>query len=302
MTKVIPPRLIEHLAWKPGQASPEPPVPKSSSHGSGVSVGTISLDDIVKKGKTFFSDTQDKGKWIGLPIAMEEAINYATSNGIVVTMPELIAAKIKADKEHDFWKKWHTVYTEESIGIDKKGLFYKKDEPVVVIVNGGGILTPGRIKQAYADGLIGNSAQYSEDEFEALLEGRGFDETIHMYKLEDIQAGKLPTELPHRFGVVLPYKTASETSSGHQKNTPNNPLALARAASLENLEAYYNLAKDSKDQLGCWHVYGSDRDPKQPQGRMLLLYSGDNGLNGDSDLDDGGRFVGVAPEAHKTSE
>ncbi|GEM_PF-2944605 len=291
-------------------SDPEPvKKPTRKSGGSGVSVVGVgesvqrfTIDDIIHHGQTFFSDKKEDGTFVGLPIALQEALDYATPEGIVVTMPELIAAKIKADKKHDFWTNWHTVYTEENIGIDKKGLFYKKGEPIVVIVNGGGILTPARIRQAYAGGLIDHSAQYTNTEFDPLLEGHLPDgSNIKLYKLEDVQKGL--GVLPHRFGVVLPYKTASKTISGFQKNIPTNPLALARAASLENLEAYYTLAKDSKDQLGNWHVYGRDRDPQQPQGRVLYLGGIDcNGLYGNFNLDNYGRVLGVAPEAHRAKK
>ena len=63
------------------------------------------------------------------------------------------------------------------------------------------------------------------------------------------------------------------------------------------MEAYFDKAKGTDNKLGNWHVYDANRDPAQPQGRVLFLDSTGNGLGGDDDLDSGGRFVGVAPEA-----
>ncbi|MBS3066182.1 hypothetical protein J4229_04010, partial [Candidatus Pacearchaeota archaeon] len=65
----------------------------------------------------------------------------------------------------------------------------------------------------------------------------------------------------------------------------------------ENLEAYSEKAKSGED-IGNWHVYGGDRDPSVPQGRLLFLGSDCCGLNGGISLEFYGRFVGVAPEAH----
>jgi len=100
----------------------------------------ISIEDILK-GKTFYSEERDsKGQCIGVSVALREAINYAGENGIVVSMPELIAAKIKADKTHEFWQKGYDVQSEENIGIDKKGVFVKSGKPVLLVVHGGGLL------------------------------------------------------------------------------------------------------------------------------------------------------------------
>jgi len=296
MTHIIPRNLIKHLEWTPGQ---EP-----TTHSQSVPIMTpfqnisqYSIDDILK-GKTFFSEEKDGAKYIGLPIALTQALEYATFDGIVATMPELISAKIKADKSHDFWQKWYSVHTEENIGIDKKGLFYKKNEPVLVIVNGGGILTPERIKQAYTEGLIDNSAKYTDTEFNDLLEGKlpsGI--TIPLYNFEDIKTGK--SGLPHQFGVVMPYSIAQGTSSGyHQKEAfLENPLVIARAAGvLDQLEAYYKLAKADDNDLGNYHPF-SGRDATTSQGRLLYLSNYYDGLNGSYNLNNDGRFVGVAPEA-----
>jgi hypothetical protein len=215
-------------------------------------------------------------------------------------MPELIAAKIKAETTHDFWKKGYDVHTEENIGVDKKGRFYTQNDPVLVVVNGGGILTPDRIKQAYIDGLINGSAKYEDEEFDNLLDGKLPDNTqIQLYKFEDIQKGV--SNLPHRFGVVLPYSMAQGTSSGyHTKDAfTTNPLVIARAGGTQNLDVYFKKAKRTSDNmLGNWHPF-SGRDPTVPQGRLLHLDYNYLGLGGSSNLYYGfGRFVGVAPEAH----
>ena len=253
-------------------------------------ISEFSVDNIITNGKTFYDDK--------IPIALKQALDYSTLNGIVATMPELISAKIKAPKSHDFWQSWYSVHTEENIGIDKKGRFYKKDEPVLIVVNGGGILTPDRINKAYTDGLVDGSAKYTDKEFNDLLDGKLPDNTsIQLYKFEEIKKG---ITLPHKFGVVMPYSLAQKTSSGYYKKDgfTKNPLVIARAGGIENLEQYYELAKAPDNDLGNYHAYDG-RDTSTPSGRLLFLYSDYDGLNGDDYLDNyGGRFVGVAPEAH----
>ncbi|MBU4456455.1 MAG: hypothetical protein KKA65_03050, partial [Nanoarchaeota archaeon] len=197
----------------------------------------------------------------------------------------------------DFWQKWYTVHTEENIGIDQKGRFHTANEPVLVLVNGGGILTPDRIMKAYDGGLVNNSAKYEPQEFDNLLDGKlPGGSLIELFSFEDIKKGVL--NLPHRFGVVMPYSTAQDTKSGyHQKKAfMENPLVIARAAGQENLESYYKMAKDSDGDLGCYHPF-KNRDASVPQGRVLFLVNNYIGLGGNYDLNDYGRFVGVAPKA-----
>jgi len=292
MIKVIPDeeleRFIKNTGWVPGQ---EVPVQSKVKHVVKPAF-EYDIEDILK-GKTFYNDK--------LPVALEQALDYAGSDGIVTSMPELISAKVKAGKGHDFWKQWYTVHTEENIGVDKKGLFYSKGEPVLVVVNGGGILVPDRIKQAYEEGLLNGSAKYDDEEFDMLLEGKLPDSSIGLYRFEEIKKGI--SNLPHRFGIVMPYKMAQKTKSGYYKKKAflENPLVIARAGGLENLEAYYEKAKDSDGDLGNYHPF-EGRDAFTPQGRVLFLYGNCGGLHGDDDLDYIGRFVGVAPEAPRAKK
>jgi len=296
MTSIIPRELIKHLEWVPGQEPLQQEQPKPVTPIQQQNI-LFSLDDILK-GRTFYSEEKDSNdNYIGTAVALQEALDFANTNGIVATMPELIAAKVKADKDHDFWNKWYTVHTEENIGIDFKGRFYSRDEPVLVVVNGGGILTPERIREAIDEGLISNSAKYHDDEFDRLLDGRlPNGESINLYRFEEIKEGV--SDLPHKFGVVMPYRLAQETKSGWHQKQPflENPLVIARIGGLENLEAYYEKGKDSANDMGSWHPF-KGRDASVAQGRLLFLYNR-YGLVGDNILSNLGRFLGVAAEPH----
>ena len=76
-----------------------------------------------------------------------------------------------------------------------------------------------------------------------------------------------------------------------------NHLVIARAGTLEHLDAYFEKAKHStENNVGCYHRF-NEVDPAQSQGRLLFLYSSCGGLGGGG-LGYYGRFVGVAPKAH----
>ena len=68
---------------------------------------------------------------------------------------------------------------------------------------------------------------------------------------------------------------------------------------MEQLEGYYEKEKNSAGDVGNWHPF-KDRDPSQPQGRLLFLDDDYDGLYGNVNLVSFGRFVGVAPEARAT--
>jgi hypothetical protein len=302
MTRIIPDKdlekFIQATGWIPGQEIPvRQPINNPNRTQPITSQSIVNIDDILK-GKTFFSEKKKDGYYIGLAVALQEALDYVGANGYVATIPELIATKLKADKSHDFWQKWYAVHTEENIGIDTKGRFYSTNEPVLVVVNGGGILTPDRIMKAYDEGLISNSAKYEPQEFDDLLDGKLPDgSAIKLYHFDD-EIKKGVSDLPHRFGVVMPYSMAQGTKSGYhqKKDFMENPLVIARAGGIENLEPYYEMAKASDGDLGCYHPF-SGRDAGTPQGRVLFLNGGYDGLGGYGYLNNGGRFVGVAPEA-----
>ena len=215
MTRIIPDKdlekFIQATGWIPGQEIPvRQPVNNPNRTQPITSQSIVNIDDILK-GKTFFSEKKKDGNYIGLAVALGEALDYVGTDGYVATMPELISAKLKAEKSHDFWQKWYAVHTEENIGIDQKGRFYAANEPVLVLVNGGGILTPKRIKQAYDEGLINGSAKYTNQEFDDLLDGKLPDgSAIKLYHFDD-EIKKGVSDLPHQFGIVMPYSVAQNT-------------------------------------------------------------------------------------------
>ena len=290
--KIIPQELIDRWAWTPDKK----PIVKEDPKIAVINSSVFSVEAMLK-GKDFYSDKKDGSMWVGVPVALQGAMNNATSKGIVLTMPEMINAKCTAKKNHRFWKEWYTVLTEENIGPDYEGKFLGRGEHALIVVHGGGILTPDRINRAYSEGLISNSARYTEEEFAELLEGKLADgSVIPMFHFEDF---KKMSEVPRTCGVVMPYELAQSMPSGYQEKEPflKDHLVLARSTNTPNLEKYFDKAKDPSDNtLGNHHVYNG-RNADTPQGRLLYLDDIYCGLDGSYSLDNIGRFVGVAPEA-----
>src|SRR3989344_5291088 len=93
----IPRELIRHLEWSPGQEVPVIDAPKPAP-APAVDTAKFSIDDLINNGKHFYSNKQNSdGSNVGVPIALREALEYAGSEGIVPSMPYLIAGKAKAD-------------------------------------------------------------------------------------------------------------------------------------------------------------------------------------------------------------
>jgi len=277
----------------------------------------FTIDNLVKNGKTFYSDKKINDEYVGVQLALEEAQKYIQSNnGTIATMPYLIAGKTHAvntnaqgnktrNDSHYLWKDWFTALSEEYIGIDEKGIFTTKGKSVLITLHGGGILTPERIKKAYNDGLTPqNAAKLEQTEFKNILKGiLPNNEQIQIYKLEDIKNNKIINPFG-KYAVAQDLEKAKGYASGYHNKTKflENPIVHARAGTKEYLDTYFELAKKSEDStVGCWHRL-NETDPKVPSGRLLFLNSSYGGLNGYDDLNDNGRFVGVAPEAHRAKK
>jgi hypothetical protein len=297
MTSIIPRELIRHLEWSPGQEEPQKPSPKPIQQTKPQNISSI--DTLVREGKPFYSAERDgSGKFIGAARSLEQALGYATNEGIVASMPYLIAGKSKAAKENYLWKNWFTALSEENAGIDKKGILGKKGQELVITVHDGGLLNKERIMQAYNEGLTPqNAAKYKQKEFNDLLKGvLPNGENIELYTIDDIKR-RIPEPFG-RYAVWMPAEVAKSKSSGYHSKTDfmDNELVIARAGTLEYLDAYFEEAKKSDGTVGNWHRLG-EIDFSQPQGRVLFLGGSCGGLGGDYNLSSDGRFFGVSPRS-----
>ena len=280
MTRIIPPKLIAHLAHKP-RPSPSPIQPE------------FSIDDLIERGREFYSNELKNGKNIGVKIALQNAVD---SNLRIATLPYLIAGKATADRNNYLWDNWFTALSEEYVVVDKKGTSQ------VVVLHGGGILTPERIQRAYDDGLtLQNAAKLDNLEVSDLLKGKlPNGESIQIYTVDDIKNGRIPKPFG-KYGIMLDFETAKRYNSDYLAKTDfmNNKLVMARAGTLEYLDKYFEKAKHPQNKnVGNWHRF-AEINLLQNQGRFLYLNNSYDGLSGNDDLNYNGRFVGVVPEAHR---
>ena len=91
-----------------------------------------------------------------------------------------------------------------------------------------------------------------------------------MYNVDDVKKG-----IPEPFGryaIWMPAEAAKITASGtHDKtNFMENPLVIARAGTLEHIEAYFEKAKHTDGTVGNWHRFG-EIDFRQPQACLLFV-------------------------------
>jgi hypothetical protein len=297
MTRIIPRDEIRHLECPKGE---EPPIPPRSPPTPPVTQKFPSIDELLNNHREFHSDKQESGKYVGVVLALEEAEISIDSDGIVIaTMPYHIAGKAKADKSHYLWSKWFTTLTEEDAGIDTDGRLVSAGEPVLVTLHGRGLLRSPRIRTAYSEGLTPqNAARFTAEEFDNLLSGvLPTGESIELYTVDDVKNGRIVDPFGN-YAVWMPASDAKSRPSGRHSKSDfmSNELVIARAGTMEHLEAYFEKAKGNGSTVGNRHRL-NEIDFSVPQGRLLFLYDNNDGLIGNGNLNSIGRFVGVAPEA-----
>src|SRR3989344_3539374 len=285
---------LNKLAESPARGDPktDPELPK---FGDGFK---FTVDDLVLRGNNdFYCDDKNVGQkykgiaenaYVGVPVSLEKCLAWTSkNNGIVATMPLLIAGLSKAKPNNYLRQRFHTAYSEEFSGIDTEGV-YSKGKPIVVVQHGIKLLLPDRIRKAYHEGLTPhNGAKLTPDEWKNVLNAN-----TPLYTVQDVKKGKVKNPFEN-YRIVLGFDKAKATSSGCQdKNTfTNNDLVLARAGTLEYLEAYFDNIK-SGDTVGNWHKFG-EIDLRVSQGRVVFVDGSYNGLNGYYYLNNFARFVGV---------
>src|SRR3989338_8329291 len=222
----------------------------------------FTVDDLVLRGNNdFYCDDKNVGQkykgiaenaYVGVPVSLEKCLAWTSkNNGVVATMPLLIAGLSKAKPNNYLRQRFHTAYSEEFSGIDTEGV-YSKGKPIVVVQHGIKLLLPDRIRKAYHEGLTThNGAKLTPDEWKNVLNAN-----TPLYTVQDVKKGKVKNPFEN-YRIVLGFDKAKATISGYQdKNTfTNNDLVLARAGTLEYLEAYFDNIK-SNNKVGNWYMFG----------------------------------------------
>ena len=192
------------------------------------------IEDILKHGKEVSDDEVSS--------ALREAFGYAGKNGSVVTLSELIAARASTDTTHKLWQKSFLTHSEEHALFDNGREF-------VMVAHGGGLFTPERFRQSYEQGIDDSQLYVSQEEITNLLQGKlPTGENFPVYSVEEITKGI--SNLPHQFGVIMPYTKAQESSDILLSKGAfvNNPLVNARAGGPEHLETYFEKSHRTKNK------------------------------------------------------
>ena len=259
----------------------------------------FSVEDLVERGKEFYSADRDgKNQEIGVSVSLRTALKWSLEHdGVVATMPFLIAGLSIADLNNYLRKEWHTTRTEEYSGIDIDGVLGSAGEPVVVTLHGGGILTPGRILKAINEGVTpkGNAVLTSE-EFNQVLRGSVLPEKYKpfpFYTVDDVKNDKVSSPFG-RYAVWLPLDMAESTQVGpnNKKEFMKNNLVLARAGTPRYIEQYFDNVQ-AESLLVCNYHRFKEINPKVSQVRMLFINNTNAGLDGGYTLCGASRYVAV---------
>ena len=298
-------RSDSNLAERLNKLAENPSVSGTNSEGRTNNSRVVSqtfpftVDDLLNRGNDdFFCDDKNVGQqykgipadaYVGVPVSLENCLKWAgDNNGIVATMPFLIAGLSIAKPDNYLRWRFHTAYSEEFSGIDTEGI-YSKGKSIVVVQHGIELLLPDRIRKAYNEGLTAqNAARLQADEWKKLLTAKN-----PFYTVEDVKKGKVKNPFGS-YRVVLDFETAKATSSDFQEKQAfmTNDLVIARAGTLEYLEKYFDNIQ-SNNKVGNRHRLG-EVAPRVAQGRVLFVSSDSYGLGGDSNLSNDARFVGVS--------
>jgi hypothetical protein len=282
---------LTHLMYDPLQ-----PMPKTAISMLQPDAQIIAL---VNRGKGFRNDYNNK--FLGLAESLQEAMDFAGTDGSVASLPYLVAGKALAGIDNYLWKNAFTALSSENIGIDKRGIYVKPGNAVLITIHGVGVLTPERLGVEDRRNLYSPlAAVYDYEEFDDLCKGRlPNGEFIQIYPIDAVQKG-LITDVFGSYGIALDFATARYTTSYffNKKEFMQNPLVLARVGTLEYLEAYFDKAKEDKELVANFHRL-REVVSEIPQYHPLLVLKGCSGLDALSEQAYYNRFVAVQPEVQK---
>ena len=171
--------------------------------------------------------------------ALDIALNYSGPKGYIATLPELSLLKINNEKEDYFFPGFYTAHTEEHVGIDNEGRFYKRGEKVLTIIHGGGLITPSRIKESDIEIFKNELIKFDQNQFNELLKGNiGAKKNIKMIPYEEFHNINIQD---HQYGVVLPLKEMlGEYISMTKNKFMSSPLMISRFGGDEFLEDFFD--------------------------------------------------------------
>ena len=222
-------------------------------------------------------------------ISFQKALEHIGDNRLLATLPEILETIVKTNNDPQLIQEKYNTHSEEIIGIDKKGNHTKKGGNILLVIHGGGLITPENILiSEYLNNIV-----YSRKEFDNLLDGKLPDgQHIEIYNYEEIKKGLIPKQ--HSYGIAIDRELASHNlHCMNKKEFLKHPSSSMRAGSSKYLEDYYNLIKSDDGYI----YFDTTNNKKNSLNTILNIYNNCYGI-GYMDETDKSYFISVKPNVN----
>lgn len=253
-----------------------------------------SLEDITEA--AIYESSQEEGV-VGAQIKFKSA---KREGEILLSAPAIIAAIAEGKspkKIKEMQSKTWTSLTEILTGIDTQGI-YAENEPVIIVVHGGGLLTYDKLVASKSGGLNQQKKVFLKTyEWNKLLKGKlhGAEIEIPVYPIERISEIKDP--IFGRYAVIIKLDDAKASCGAFDRNGfIGNKLALAIAGTGEYLGKYFDAANlDGKITV---NENITNCDPNKPSGSFAYILKSMQGIAAPG-LDLKARYISIGPKLDK---
>ena len=274
----------------------------------GTNVRGAEVGGAVLRGKPFFKPGST---------GLAESIKEVLDEGLIhVPAYSFVARRAHVGKEDEAWSKYHDTNAERLTVLDEKGIRGPKGTIYALDIQNGGLFVwnPQRMKDAVERGnLVNYALKLEQGEVNDVLDAMKRNDTEALKQLVHggnvafagdydgfVEASNAPDFLQGMettYLVIRPASEAGKLYSGRkdiadQRENPDIVIASGGKAPagkmIDQAEGF------GWSQFGAWH----DDYKNVNTGRVVCLYGGNNGgVAGNRSMNNGGRPVGVAPEA-----
>ncbi len=232
--------------------------------------------------------------------ALEDAQSWANdNNGRIESAHGILKQRCKEPFNGPSWGLFTANY-EEDTGLDIEGRIGRKGKPVLVAIQGGGIMlsSPQRMKDAYENRTSEERPSIRQDEITHVLAGKlPNGQAIKVYTLDQL-AKEYVEELPQTYAIAVPLRDIEGTPaiSIPVDRLPKNKMLIITAGHPETAREYAAaLKKVGIKKYSILHGFDVGPLPKQPSGCVLSIENNEYALFSFKGLDFNPRpcFVGV---------